>query len=237
MFPWCQINTQILVDFWEWPIVTSTDVSFKAKVDFPAVTICNLNRINCHNAFEVFIKYNFYIFSILMSRQPSNSLTHWPTRKEDFQLINVMNSIQLWASCKSRFPYISQPMSSSSSSGFWPQMWPTASPPSVDQSLIHSREWVDLWGRWRKVQKTFRMIFSQAISGRSKRRKGHEVADDPWCLCPICDLPRRRLWRRFSRWRIPRCRISRWISGRIFLSNKTLLQLAQAHWRGFNCFR
>ena len=29
-------------------------VSFKAKVDFPAVTICNLNRINCHNAFQVF---------------------------------------------------------------------------------------------------------------------------------------------------------------------------------------
>ena len=45
---------QILVEFWEWPIVTSTDVSYKAKVDFPAVTICNLNRMNCHNAFQVF---------------------------------------------------------------------------------------------------------------------------------------------------------------------------------------
>ena len=31
----------------------TTDVNYQAKIDFPAVTICNLNRINCHNAFQV----------------------------------------------------------------------------------------------------------------------------------------------------------------------------------------
>ena len=25
-----------------------------AQVDFPAVTICNINRVNCHNAFVAF---------------------------------------------------------------------------------------------------------------------------------------------------------------------------------------
>ena len=44
---------QIVVEYWKYPIITSTNVYHKAAVDFPGVTVCNLNRINCHNAFQV----------------------------------------------------------------------------------------------------------------------------------------------------------------------------------------
>ena len=38
-------------DYYDYPVVTSTEIAYKAEVDFPAVTVCNLNRVNCHNAF------------------------------------------------------------------------------------------------------------------------------------------------------------------------------------------
>ena len=40
-------------DYLSYPIITGTDVTYSQSVDFPSVTICNLNRINCHNAFQV----------------------------------------------------------------------------------------------------------------------------------------------------------------------------------------
>ena len=43
---------EIVVDFFEYPVITNTDLTYKSEVDFPAVTICNLNRVNCHNAFQ-----------------------------------------------------------------------------------------------------------------------------------------------------------------------------------------
>ena len=53
---------------------------FVPQVDFPAVTICNINRVNCHNAFVAFYNMKtaladpslnetqrvFYNFSILI---------------------------------------------------------------------------------------------------------------------------------------------------------------------------
>ena len=41
----------IVVEYYEYPVITNTDLTYKPEVDFPAVTICNLNRVNCHNAF------------------------------------------------------------------------------------------------------------------------------------------------------------------------------------------
>ena len=43
----------IVVDYFEYPVITHTDISYKSKVDFPAVTVCNLNRVNCGNAFKL----------------------------------------------------------------------------------------------------------------------------------------------------------------------------------------
>ena len=43
---------EIVVDFFDYPVLTNTDLTYKSEVDFPAVTICNLNRVNCHNAFQ-----------------------------------------------------------------------------------------------------------------------------------------------------------------------------------------
>ena len=42
----------IVLEFFEYPVITNTDLTYKSEVDFPAVTICNLNRVNCHNAFQ-----------------------------------------------------------------------------------------------------------------------------------------------------------------------------------------
>ena len=42
----------IVVEFFEYPVITNTDLTYNTEVDFPAVTICNLNRVNCHNAFQ-----------------------------------------------------------------------------------------------------------------------------------------------------------------------------------------
>ena len=41
----------IVIEYFEYPVITSTDITYEPEVDFPAVTICNLNRVNCHNAF------------------------------------------------------------------------------------------------------------------------------------------------------------------------------------------
>ena len=43
----------IVFEYLEYPVITTTDISHQNQVDFPAVTICNLNRVNCHNAFKV----------------------------------------------------------------------------------------------------------------------------------------------------------------------------------------
>ena len=42
---------EIVVEYFTFPVITTTDLSHRPEVDFPAVTICNLNRVNCHNAF------------------------------------------------------------------------------------------------------------------------------------------------------------------------------------------
>ena len=42
----------IVVDYLKYPVITNTDLTHRSEVDFPAVTICNLNRVNCHNAFQ-----------------------------------------------------------------------------------------------------------------------------------------------------------------------------------------
>ena len=42
---------EIVLEYFTFPVITTTDLSHRPELDFPAVTICNLNRVNCHNAF------------------------------------------------------------------------------------------------------------------------------------------------------------------------------------------
>ena len=44
--------SDIVLDYLKYPVITNTDITYRSQVDFPAVTICNLNRVNCHNAFQ-----------------------------------------------------------------------------------------------------------------------------------------------------------------------------------------
>ena len=39
----------IVEEAYEFPIVTSTQLTTKTSVPFPAITVCNINRINCLN--------------------------------------------------------------------------------------------------------------------------------------------------------------------------------------------
>ena len=43
---------EIVLEYYSYPVITNTDLTHRSEVDFPAVTICNLNRVNCHNAFQ-----------------------------------------------------------------------------------------------------------------------------------------------------------------------------------------
>ena len=35
---------EIVLDYYAYPVITNTDLTYKAEVDFPAGTICNLNE-------------------------------------------------------------------------------------------------------------------------------------------------------------------------------------------------
>ena len=41
---------KIAVEYYSYPILTTTDMLDQANVLLPAVTVCSLNRVNCHNA-------------------------------------------------------------------------------------------------------------------------------------------------------------------------------------------
>ena len=57
-----------ITDILGYPHITTTDITFQSKVDFPGVTVCNLNRVNCHNAFMA--SYN--LSQMLESQSISN---------------------------------------------------------------------------------------------------------------------------------------------------------------------
>ncbi len=46
---------QVVVDFYARPVITNINVTHKAEVPFPAVTVCNLNRVHCLNLMETFL--------------------------------------------------------------------------------------------------------------------------------------------------------------------------------------
>ena len=48
----------VIQDYWRYPSVTSNELVTKTSVTFPAVTVCNLNRIHCMNLVEVRMSYD-----------------------------------------------------------------------------------------------------------------------------------------------------------------------------------
>ena len=40
---------EVCIDFYSYPFTTSTDVVHNSSLNFPAISICNLNRIHCGN--------------------------------------------------------------------------------------------------------------------------------------------------------------------------------------------
>jgi hypothetical protein len=60
---------EIVLDYYAYPIITNTDLTYKAEVDFPAVTICNLNRVNCHNAFHAMYEVDSQVNSASTSEE------------------------------------------------------------------------------------------------------------------------------------------------------------------------
>ena len=43
-------------DFQSWPSVTSIILQHNDKVEFPAVTICNLNRVHCSHLYNMILQ-------------------------------------------------------------------------------------------------------------------------------------------------------------------------------------
>ena len=41
---------KIVVDYYKYPILTTTDMLDQTNILLPAVTVCSLNRVHCHNA-------------------------------------------------------------------------------------------------------------------------------------------------------------------------------------------
>ena len=41
---------KIVSDYYTYPIVTTTDMVDQTSISLPSVTVCSLNRVNCHNA-------------------------------------------------------------------------------------------------------------------------------------------------------------------------------------------
>ena len=39
----------VVLDYYSHPFDTGTELNHESSVDFPAITLCNLNRINCVN--------------------------------------------------------------------------------------------------------------------------------------------------------------------------------------------
>ena len=49
LFFTCRGIWRTVVDYGSHPFITSTDLTFEPLVVFPAVTVCNLNRVHCLN--------------------------------------------------------------------------------------------------------------------------------------------------------------------------------------------
>jgi hypothetical protein len=41
----------VFTDFYAYSVTTSSDLTHEKKIEFPAVTVCNMNRLNCLNLF------------------------------------------------------------------------------------------------------------------------------------------------------------------------------------------
>ena len=77
---------EIVVEYFTFPVITTTDLSQGPEVDFPAVTICNLNRVNCHNAFLA-------MYAIKLQIAESSSETEMNDLKESLDLYeNLLSS-------------------------------------------------------------------------------------------------------------------------------------------------
>ncbi len=48
----------MITDYYDYPVVTNINLDHKAQVTFPAITICNLNRIHCLNLLTSFSTMN-----------------------------------------------------------------------------------------------------------------------------------------------------------------------------------
>ncbi len=43
----------VLVDYFSFPVSSNSNLTHVGSVEFPAVTICNANRVNCENLFQM----------------------------------------------------------------------------------------------------------------------------------------------------------------------------------------
>ena len=55
---------KIVTDYYRYPVITTTDMVDQTNILLPAITVCSLNRVNCHNAVKTLLT---------MKTSPSNT--------------------------------------------------------------------------------------------------------------------------------------------------------------------
>ena len=55
---------KIVSDYYRYPIITTTDMVDQTSILLPSITVCSLNRVNCHNAVKTLLT---------MKTSPSNT--------------------------------------------------------------------------------------------------------------------------------------------------------------------
>ena len=53
----------VIKDYWRYPVITSINLSHKPQVDFPAVTVCNLNMYDFGSSF-ITLNYIYHILRV-----------------------------------------------------------------------------------------------------------------------------------------------------------------------------
>ena len=88
----------IVNDYLKYPVVTSTDISHQTRITFPAVTICNLNRVSCHNTFQTMLHINNQLLNPDTTLSPEE-------RQELNQTLDLINDLvsKNVSDCKSHF--------------------------------------------------------------------------------------------------------------------------------------
>ena len=78
-------------------IVTSTDLSHKTSIIFPAVSICNLNRVHCTNLFEETVVQQERLERLLKNETENATLGETETTNRTFV---VLDQLFVTSGCK-----------------------------------------------------------------------------------------------------------------------------------------